>query len=94
MGEGGGFNNNEGGPKRDSVTQKLLEGGITYFCERTGRIFREDIKICKVNIRKNFRAEKRKNNFMIYIYIQFMLDSNLLKGESTFDIFLFNDNIL
>ena len=50
-GKGGGFNNNEGGPKRDSVTQKLLEGGITYFCERAGRIFREDIKVYKMYVR-------------------------------------------
>ena len=34
----------------------LIEVGkgreITYFCERTGKIFREDIKVCKMYIRK------------------------------------------
>ena len=61
----GGVNNNEGGPKRDSVTlnsQKSLKGDITYFCERTGRIFREDIKVCKLYIRKDFCPEPEKIN--------------------------------
>ena len=56
------INNNEGGLKRDYVTQKSRKGDITYFCERTGRIFREDIKIkvCKIYIHKDFCPEPKK----------------------------------
>jgi len=35
---------------------------ITYFYERTGRIFREDIKVCKMYIMKNFCPEPKKIN--------------------------------
>ena len=45
-------------------SQESQKCDITYFCERTGRIFREDIKVCKLYIRKGFCPEP-KNNFMI-----------------------------
>ena len=32
-------------------------GDIAYFCERTGRILREDIKVYKLYIRKDSQAE-------------------------------------
>ena len=38
-------------------SQKSRKGDITYFCERTGRILREDIKVCKLYIRKDSWAE-------------------------------------
>ena len=41
-------------------SQKSRKGDITYFCERTGRIFREDIKIYELYIRKDFYPEPEK----------------------------------
>ena len=43
-------------------SQKLRKSDITYFCERTGRISREDIKVCKLYIRKDFCPEPGKIN--------------------------------
>ena len=43
-------------------SRKSRKGDITYFCERTGRIFREDIKVCKLYIRKDFCPEPEKIN--------------------------------
>ena len=37
-------------------SQKSRKGNITYFFERAGRMFREDIKVCKMCIHKNFSA--------------------------------------
>ena len=33
-------------------TKNIQGREITYFGEKTGRIFREDIKVCKIYIRK------------------------------------------
>ena len=39
-------------------SQNSRKGNITYFCERTGRIFSEDIKVRKLyGIRKDFCIE-------------------------------------
>ena len=46
-------------------SQKSRKGDITYFCERTGRILRVDIKVCKLYIR-NYSRAVQKNKFMIY----------------------------
>ena len=45
-------------------SQKLWKGDITYFCERTGRIFKENTIVCKFYMHKDFCAEPKK--FMIY----------------------------
>ena len=45
-------------------SQKQRKGDITYFCDRTERIFREDIKVSKLYIRKDFCPEPKKK-FMI-----------------------------
>ena len=36
------------------------KGDIACFCDRTGRILREDIKVCTFYIRKHSRAEPEK----------------------------------
>ena len=41
------------------------KGDIIYFCEITGRMFREDIKVHKLYIHKDFCAELEKK-FTIY----------------------------
>ena len=38
-------------------SQKSWKGDITYICDRTGSIFREDNKVCKIYIYKNFCSE-------------------------------------
>ena len=55
-GRGGGVNNEAKGGFCDS--QKSMKGDITYFCERIGRIFREDIY--QLDTRKDSRAEPKK----------------------------------
>ena len=59
IGEGG-ITNEEKGEFCDS--QMLRKGDITYFCEITGRMFREDIKVHKLYIHKDFCAELEKNH--------------------------------
>ena len=39
--------------------QKSRKGDITYFYERTGRIFREDIKVYKMYTPKDFYPEPK-----------------------------------
>ena len=41
-------------------SQKSRKGDITYFCEKTGWIFREDIEVCKMYIHKDLCAEPEK----------------------------------
>ena len=52
---GRGINNEEKAKFCDS--QKSRKGDITYIFERTGRIFKEDIKVYKMYIHKDFCAE-------------------------------------
>ena len=52
-------------------SQKLRKGEITYFCERTGRIFRENIlKYVKYTYLR-ISVTSQKNNFMICACIIF-----------------------
>ena len=55
--EEGGINNNEGGLNGILWLSKVAEEWHHIFCERNGRIFREDIKLCKMYIRKDFCPE-------------------------------------
>ena len=41
-------------------SQKSRKGDIIIVCERTIRIFREDIKLCKIYVHKDFCAEPEK----------------------------------
>ena len=79
IGEGG-ITDEEMGEFCDS--QKSRKGGITYVCERTGRIFREDIKVCKTNIAKDFCPEPKKTISWL-AHVQFSLPSNWLKRKGT-----------
>ena len=69
---GRGINNEERRGFCDS--QKSRKGDITYFCERTERIFREDIKVSKLYIRKDFCPEPKKNS--LFAHVQLFLLSN------------------
>ena len=60
--------------------RKSRKGDITYFCERTGRILREDIEVCNLYIRKNSRAEPEKI-ISLFTHLQSLVDSKLLKGK-------------
>ena len=68
-------------------SRKSWKGDIIYFCERTGGILREDIKVCNLFIRKNSRAEPDKI-ISRFTYVQFLVGSNLLKGKGTYDMLL------
>ena len=41
-------------------TKHIHRKEIKLFCGKTGRIFREDIKVCKLYIRKAFGPEPEK----------------------------------
>ena len=56
-------------------SRKSRKGDITYFCERTGRIFSEDIKVCKIYIRKDFCPEP-KRKISLFAHVQSYLLSN------------------
>ena len=77
---GGGITNEEKGEFCDS--QKSRRGDITYFWERTGRILREDIKVCKLYIHNNSRAGLGRI-ISRFTHLQLLVGSNLLKGKDT-----------
>ena len=76
----GGINNIERGLKWDSATLESCGRDITYFCERTGRIFKENIKVFKLYIRKDFCPES-KRNISWFAHVQLLVGSTLLKGK-------------
>ena len=57
----------EGGKWGFYDSQKSQKGDITYFGERTGRILRENIKVCKLHM-EGFPGRARNNIFMIYTF--------------------------
>lgn len=56
-------------------SQKQRKGDITYFCDRTERIIREDIKVSKLYIRKDFCPEPKKiHDLRMYNFSYFQTD--------------------
>ena len=73
----------KGGTVRFCDFRKSRKGDITYVCARTGRISREDIKVCVLYIRKNSRAEPGII-FSRFTYVYFLVGSNLWKKKYTY----------
>ena len=62
--------------------QKSRKGDMTYFCERTGRIVIEDIKVCNMYIHTYFCPDPEQI-IQWFTHVQFSLLQNWLKRKGT-----------
>ena len=81
-----------GGRGKGGILWPSKVADIRYFCERTGRIFREDIKVCKMYIHTDFCSDPEK---MIswFTHVQFSILSDWLKRKWKTILFYSTNNI-